>query len=137
MSKINYVLIGKRIRETRIQLKLSQAALAEMSGLSTRYISHIETARKKASLSSLVNIANAVGISVDEILYGNQTAYKSDYQLDIVLLIEDCTPSEKRYLEFAERGLIIENPAWLLSFRIIHAIIDAGISFIGLQKSCI
>ena len=29
MSEINYVLIGKRIRETRNQLKLSQAALAE------------------------------------------------------------------------------------------------------------
>ena len=98
MSEINYVLIGKRIRETRTQMKLSQAALAEMSGLSTRYISHIETARKKASLSSLVNIANAVGISIDEILYGNQTAYKTDYQLDIILLIEDCSPSEKRYL---------------------------------------
>lgn len=98
MSEINYVLIGKRIRETRTQMKLSQAALAEMSGLSPRYISHIETACKKASLSSLVNIANAVGISVDEILYGNQTSYKSDYQLDIILLIEKCTPSEKRYL---------------------------------------
>ena len=69
MSDINYVLIGKRIREIRNQMNLSQAALAEMSGLSTRYISHIETARKKASLSSLVNIANAVGISIDELLY--------------------------------------------------------------------
>ncbi len=98
MSEINYVLIGKRIRETRTQMKLSQAALAEMSGLSPRYISHIETAHKKASLSSLVNIANAIGISVDEILYGNQTSYKTDYQLDIILLIENCTPSEKRYL---------------------------------------
>ena len=69
MSEINYVLIGKRIKETRSQMKLSQAALAEMAGLSARYISHIETARKKASLLSLVRIANAVGISVDEILY--------------------------------------------------------------------
>ena len=98
MSEIDYVLIGKRIKETRAQLKLSQAALAEMSGLSTRHISHIETASKKASLASLVSIANAVGISIDEILYGNQTAYKTDYQLDIVLLINDCTPSERRYL---------------------------------------
>ena len=98
MSEINYELIGKRVRETRIQMKLSQAALAEMSGLSTRYISHIETARKKASLSSLVSIANAVGISIDEILYGNQNACKTDYHLDIVLLIEECSPSEKRYL---------------------------------------
>ncbi len=113
MSEINYALIGKRIRETRTQMKLSQAALAEMSGLSPRYISHIETARKKASLSSLVNIANAVGISVDEILYGNQTAYTNDYQLDIILLIENCTPSEKRYL-------------YLLISSVIHILRDNG-----------
>lgn len=113
MSEINYVLIGKRIRETRTQMNLSQAALAEMSGLSPRYISHIETARKKASLSSLVNIANAVGISVDEILYGNQTAYTNDYQLDIILLIENCTPSEKRYL-------------YLLISSVIHILRDNG-----------
>lgn len=113
MSEINYVLIGKRIRETRTQMKLSQAALAEMSGLSPRYISHIETARKKASLSSLVSIANAVGISVDEILYGNQTAYTNDYQLDIILLIENCTPSEKRYL-------------YLLISSVIHILRDNG-----------
>ena len=106
MSDINYALIGKRIREIRNQMNLSQAALAEMSGLSTRYISHIETARKKASLSSLVNIANAVGISIDELLYGNQTAYKTDYHLDIVMLIETCTTSEKRFLYLLIRAII-------------------------------
>lgn len=120
MSEINYVLIGKRIRETRNQLKLSQAALAEKSGLSTRYISHIETASKKASLSSLVSIANAVGISVDEILYGNQTAYPTDYQLDIVLLIEDCTPSEKRYLYLLINSVIniFRNNGWRIENEI-------------------
>lgn len=126
MSEINYSLIGKRIRETRTKMKLSQAVLAEMSGLSTRYISHIETARKKASLSSLVSIANAVGISVDEILYGNQTAYKTDYQLDIVLLIEDCTPSEKRYLYLLINSVItiLRNNGWRIENEIPLSIQD-------------
>ena len=92
MSDIDYVLIGKRIKEIRSQMKLSQASLAEMSGLSVTYISHIETAYKKASLSSLVHIANAIGISVDEMLYGNQNAFTADYQLEISLLIQDCNP---------------------------------------------
>ena len=98
MAEINYALIGKRIRETRMLMKLSQASLAELTGLSTRYIGHIETASKKASLSSLVRIANAVGISVDEMLYGNQITYKSDYHMDIILLIQTCTAMEKRFL---------------------------------------
>ena len=98
MAEINYALIGKRIRETRMLMKLSQASLAELTGLSTRYIGHIETKKKKASLSSLVRIANAVGISVDEMLYGNQITYKSDYHMDIILLIQTCTAMEKRFL---------------------------------------
>ena len=90
--------IGRRVRTARRDLGLTQEKFAELIGVSPTHISHIETASKKASLASLVSIANAVGISIDEILYGNQTAYKTDYQLDIVLLINDCTPSERRYL---------------------------------------
>ena len=66
MSDVDYVLIGKRIKETRKKMHASQAELAEMTGLSVPYISNIETAYKKASLSSLISIANAAGISVDE-----------------------------------------------------------------------
>ena len=98
MSEIDYVLIGKRVKEVRNQLKVSQATLAEMTGLSVTYISHIETAYKKASLTSLVNIANAAGISVDELLYGNQDHYATDYHLDTKLLIESCDHAEKRFI---------------------------------------
>ena len=120
MSDINYVLIGKRIREIRGQMKLSQAALAEMAGLSTRYISHIETACKKASLMSLVRIANAVGISIDEILYGNQIAYKTDYQMDIILLMEGCSPSEKRYLYLMIHSVIniLRDNGWQIEHNL-------------------
>ena len=79
-------------------MKLSQAAFADLAGLSERYISYIETAGKKASLSSLMHVADAIGISIDELLYGNQTAYKTDYHLDIILLIETCSPHEKRFV---------------------------------------
>ena len=98
MSEIDYVLIGKRVKEARNQLKVSQATLAEMTGLSVTYISHIETAYKKASLTSLVSIANAAGISIDELLYGNQDHYAADYHLDTALLIGSCNPSEKRFV---------------------------------------
>ena len=98
MLDINYALIGKRIKEMRTQMKLSQTAFAELAGVSARYISYIEAAGKKASLSSLISIANSIGISIDELLYGNQPAFKADYQLDISLLIESCSPPEKRFV---------------------------------------
>ena len=117
MSDIDYVLIGKRIKEIRSQMKLSQASLAEMSGLSVTYISHIETAYKKASFSSLVHIANAIGISVDEMLYGNQNAFTADYQLEISLLIQDCNPAEKRFIFLLTSSLIsiLKDNGWSIS----------------------
>lgn len=96
--QINYALIGKRVREARKQQKISQEELAEMTRLSVGYISHIETARKKASLSSLINISNALGITVDELLNGNQLYSPNDYQTDIDLLMLDCSLTERRLI---------------------------------------
>ena len=116
MSDIDYVLIGKRVKETRTQMKVSQATLAEMTGLSVAYISHIETAYKKASLTSLVSIANAAGISIDELLYGNQEHYAADYHLDTAFLLESCNPAEKRFVYLLIESVIaiLRDNDWLL-----------------------
>ena len=42
---INFKLIGKRIKEVRKQRSLTQADLAELTGMSDPHISYIETAK--------------------------------------------------------------------------------------------
>lgn len=114
--RINYALIGKRVRETRKQQKISQERLAELTGVSAGYISHIETARKKASLSILICIANALGITVDELLNGNQIYNPNDYQTDIDQIMDDCSLLEKRMifeLVCAAKG-ILRNNNWMI-----------------------
>ena len=114
--RINYALIGKRVRETRKQQKISQERLAELTGVSAGYISHIETARKKASLSILICIANALGITVDELLDGNQIYNPNDYQTDIDQIMDDCSLLEKRMifeLVCAAKG-ILRNNNWMI-----------------------
>lgn len=116
MSDVDYVLIGKRIKETRKKMHASQAELAEMTGLSVPYISNIETAYKKASLSSLVSIANAAGISVDELLYGNLNKSDKDYHIDAEILIGSCNRSEKRFVFLLVEAVIsiLRDNGWLL-----------------------
>lgn len=113
----NYPLIGKRVREARMQQKISQQKLAELSKLSVSYISHIENAKKKASLSSLISISNALGITVDELLNGNQIYNPNDYQTDIDVIMADCTLSEKRmiYELIVATKSILRNNGWQLS----------------------
>ena len=82
----------------REQNHISQAQLAEMTDLSVSYISHIENAKRKASLESVIRIVNALGITVDELLAGVQMNNPAAYQTDIDMLMEDCSKNEKRFI---------------------------------------
>lgn len=91
---IDYTTIGKRIKELRIQKHLTQAALAEMSGIEPSNISHIERAATKLSLPTLVSIANALEVTLDELVYDNlkKSAHISFGLIDELLC--DCTDAE-------------------------------------------
>ena len=95
---VDFTIIGKRVKEIRLSKNLSQAKLAEMADLSTQYLSHIETARKQASLTSLISIAKEMDITLDELLNGNQINSPVEYKNDIDILLSDCTKYEKRVL---------------------------------------
>lgn len=97
-TSVNHRQIGYRIKEVREQNHLSQAQLAEITDLSVSYISHIENAKRKASLESIIRIVNALGITVDELLAGVQINNPAAYQTDIDILMEDCSENEKRFV---------------------------------------
>lgn len=91
---LDYVVIGKRIREMRKNRGMTQSTLAELSGVEPSNISHIERAATKLSLPTLVSIANILGASLDEIVYDNldKSAHVSIKLIDE--LLSDCTPAE-------------------------------------------
>lgn len=65
---IDYVEIGKRIRQVRKRKDWTQARLAEAVGCSTANITNIEKAKTKLSLNMLVRIADILEVSADEII---------------------------------------------------------------------
>ena len=91
---IDYVAIGKRIRAIRTAKGLTQAALAEASGVEPSNISHIERTATKLSLPTLVSIANALDATLDELVYDSlsKSAHISIQSLDA--LLSDCTAAE-------------------------------------------
>lgn len=92
---MNYERIGRRVQYLRKKRNLSQADLADLTGMSVAYISHIETGIKKASLESVVKIANALDVTVDQILNGNQTGDHREYYGEMSELIKDCSGYER------------------------------------------
>lgn len=91
---IDCVAIGKRIRAIRTAKGLTQAALAEASGVEPSNISHIERAATKLSLPTLVSIANALDATLDELVYDSlsKSAHISIQSIDA--LLSDCTAAE-------------------------------------------
>ena len=68
---MDYVDLGSRIRKHRKQLGWTQEVLAERVNVSTSFIGHVERGTRKASLETLVSLANALNVSLDYLLAGS------------------------------------------------------------------
>jgi len=96
---LNYDTLGKRIQECRNTKKITQQELAEMIDKSVPYISHIETAVKHPSLKTVILIAEALEVTVDQLLYGNQSRDSQVYLKEVNQIFEGCNDSsERRFL---------------------------------------
>ena len=90
----NYKLIGVRIKERRIFLKLTQETLAEFAGIGIQHMSKIENGNTKLSLPCLIALANALHTTVDNLLMDSVTASKLSIIVEADSVFADCTPAE-------------------------------------------
>lgn len=67
--ELDYKRIGARIKERRKKVGISQELLAETVDLSTKYISQIERGVRHLSLDAIADIAVALDVSVDTLLF--------------------------------------------------------------------
>lgn len=95
---INYSLIGNRIKAARKAKGLSQSELSELINRSVGYMSYIETGSKKPSLETLIQIANALDVTIDELLSDNLAAASPVSNTQINQLLSDCSAFEKRVI---------------------------------------
>ena len=65
---MDYKRLGKRIREERLRLHLTQAELAEAIDISDTYMGAIERGERSLTLDTLVRLVNRLGVTVDYML---------------------------------------------------------------------
>lgn len=78
--------------------QLPQETLSEMADVTPAHFSHIERGNTKPSLPTLVRIANALGISIDDLLCDNVEKSRHVRVKDVDHLLDDCTPQEIKAL---------------------------------------
>lgn len=97
--ELDYKTIGKRIKIARIKVDLTQEKLAEMIELSPTHLSNIETGTTRVSLSTIVSLANALSVSVDDLLCDSVIKSKVQFEKDIKDILQDCDDYEIRILK--------------------------------------
>ncbi|MFA6924928.1 MAG: helix-turn-helix transcriptional regulator [Bacteroidales bacterium] len=68
--------VGKRLKEAREKQRFSQKELAEIMDVIPNQYSKVETGRVTPSLKTLVKAAQALKISIDELIFGEKPIEK-------------------------------------------------------------
>lgn len=96
--ELDYKDIGLRIKAYRKSLGLSQQMLAELSNQEPSNVSHIERGATKLSLPTLVNIANALHVTADDLLCGSIPAASAAHDKEATLILEGCSHQERKII---------------------------------------
>lgn len=103
---LNYILIGKKIREFRKMRQISQSTLSEIAALSPGYISYIENGSKIPSLDTIVQIANALEITPDVLLESELVKKERTIAAEYAEIMDSCTMLEKEIVLECSRNLV-------------------------------
>ena len=64
------MMIGDRIRNRRNELGWTQEKLAEQAGISTSFLSELETGKRSVGAANLMELSRALGVSLDFLMKG-------------------------------------------------------------------
>ena len=105
---LNYKLVGQRLRAVRKKRGMTQERLAELAGISPQHCSGIETGAAKVSLPALVNLANVLNVSMDELLLDSlPSVAKPELMKEVEAVFSDASPDET-YLMLSQAKSIKE-----------------------------
>ena len=95
---MDYKKLGKRIREERLRLNLTQEHLSEEIGISTAYLGQIERGERNITLDKLITLTNRLGVTVDFLLNDYVTVANEDLYQKIMLQLFDGRSTKEKEL---------------------------------------
>ena len=110
MTKENLMeIVGNNLRTYRTMRHMTQEELAEKVGVSISFCANIERGKKGISMFVLRDFADALDITVNQLLYDHKD---NQHIENIVVLLQDKSVS---YLSWLEQVIRIPNDAFLNS----------------------
>ncbi len=93
---MDWIAIGKRIRQQREYMGLTREQFAEQIDVTPKFCSDIETVAKGMSIPTLCRISKVLRLSTDYILYGKTEQENPD---SVMMVLENCSKRERTYAE--------------------------------------
>lgn len=98
MDNLNFKRIGEKLRTIRLSKNLTQEYIANAVDINTSHISNIENNRVKVSLSTLVQICNALDTTVDYVLSEEYNDSSSAIEQEILHELHACSNETKEQI---------------------------------------
>ncbi|MCD5030359.1 helix-turn-helix domain-containing protein [Enterococcus asini] len=140
--------IGENIKKMRLKQGDSQSQFAKKLEISRTYLSDLENNRKSPSIETVTKIAEKLGISTNELLYGEESKYKlyGNPKLDTIdvsrftnaetLLSFIIKKNNKTVLDvpeiFSDEGKLLDNPQL---YKLAQNFTDKNIKLISYKLS--
>ena len=105
---LDFNIIGQRLKNARIDKKMTQEQLAEQIDVSIAFLSRIERGNSHINLKRLSQICNILGVSEGYILSGTSSASKIYLDSEFNEIFKKCSP-EKQKLIYNIAKLISEE----------------------------
>jgi len=102
---VMYRNFGRRVKQQRLLLEMTQSDLSEKAGISLSFLGHIERGTRKASLDTVVKLANALKVSpnhllqdsLDEDILANSSSRDVGVSQDQIRLLREIIRSAQNY----------------------------------------
>ena len=92
---MDHIVLGKRIREARLQKKMTQEQLSEKANIGLYFLGEVERGVKTPSLKVFVAIAEALGVSTDSLLRDSVSAGSIYVNNEITRRLDTLTPKQR------------------------------------------
>ena len=95
---IDYNIVGERLKNARLEKKLTQADLAEKLDVSVTYLSKIECGTSHINLKRLNQLCALLDVSEIYILSGSSDDSKDYLDMDFKNLLEKSSPEQQKLI---------------------------------------
>lgn len=94
----DYSVIGRRIKESRLEQNMTQEDLADSIDISVAFLSRVETGKTHVNIKRLTQIAEVLKVSPGYLLTGSNTTSKEYLKEDFRNILDKCSPEQQKLI---------------------------------------